>query len=91
MAAGQLLHFAESVFSLRFADFASALQNPLSVDAWGRLRQEWSKAAAFVWEKVKIRLGFYQSLPWIILGGRGCPKYAACHGPGVVLPRPPPG
>ena len=69
MAAGQLLHFAESVFSLRFADFASALQNPLSVDAWGRLRQEWSKAAAFVCENLKIRLGFYQSLPWIILGG----------------------
>ena len=69
MAAGQLLHFAESVFSLRFADFASALQNPLSVDAWGRLRQEWSKAAAFVCENLKIRSGFHQSLPWIILGG----------------------
>ncbi|CAE7272921.1 unnamed protein product, partial [Symbiodinium pilosum] len=48
---------------------ANALHARLSVEQWGRLRAEWDKAGAFISENLKIRLGFYQGLPWVILGG----------------------
>ena len=69
MAAGQLETFRSKLFSVRFNDFVGSCQARLSVEQRGRLRAEWDKAGAFISENLKIRLGFYQGLPWVILGG----------------------
>ena len=69
MAVGHLETFAEELFGTEFGKFISRNPTVLNSEQWGRLSQEWHKAGAYILENLKIRLGFFQSLPWIILGG----------------------
>ena len=69
LAAGQLDVFAQEVFHVQFHELVMNCGVVLQSETWASLRQEWFKGGAFIRENLKIRLGFYEALPWVILGG----------------------
>lgn len=68
MVAGKLDDFAADVFVYHFNEIVSNSEAVLPVETWAALRQEWFKGGEYVRENLKIRLGFFQCLPWAILG-----------------------
>ena len=69
LVAGQLDSFAEELCQTQLNEFLSSRLVQLSAEQWGRLQHEWRLGSAFICENLKIRLGFFQALPWVILGG----------------------
>ena len=69
MVVGQLETLAERLFATNFNNFIVKNPTRLSAEQWGRLSEEWHRAGVYVYENLKIRLGYFQSLPWVILGG----------------------
>ena len=69
MVAGKLDDLAKSLRGTSFGNFMADSHVTLSAELWGDLRQEWLKGAAYIVEDLKVRLDFFQHLPWVILGG----------------------
>ncbi|CAK9110214.1 Uncharacterized protein SCF082_LOCUS51195 [Durusdinium trenchii] len=69
MTAGHLTVFEEQLRRPCFNDLISSSGVSLTVGAWDRLRDEWQRGALYVVENLKLRLSFYNNLPWVILGG----------------------
>ena len=69
MVAGKLDDFRAKLFAAQFNSFVATCHIRLSVGQWGRLKDDWDRAAAFISQNLKVRLQFYESLPWVILGG----------------------
>ena len=69
MVAGKLDDFRARLFAVQFNSFVATCHTRLSIGQRGRLKDDWDRAAAFISQNLKVRLQFYESLPWVILGG----------------------
>ena len=69
MVAGKLDDLANSLQGTSFGNFTADSHVTLSAELWGDLRQEWLRGASYIVEDLKVRLDFFQHLPWVILGG----------------------
>eukprot|EP00439_Symbiodinium_sp_Y106_P042972 s6775_g5.t1 len=69
MVAGHLDSFNRSLRSKPFNDMMAESRARLSVESWDKLRQDWQRGCSFILENLKLRLGFFEHLPWVILGG----------------------
>ena len=69
MVDGKLVTFAEDLQSRSFNQMMLRSSVSLSSDSWDQLRQDWQRGSAYIVENLKLRLGFFQHLPWVILGG----------------------
>ena len=50
-------------------DFVAECSECLSQEQWGDLLAEWQHGCNVIRENLKIRLNFYNSLPWVLLSG----------------------
>ena len=69
MVAGKLDQFDGSLRGVSFGNFRAKSHVSLSAALWGELRQEWFRGAAYIVENFKVRLDYFQHLPWVFLGG----------------------
>lgn len=69
MVAGHLSVFADSLLTTNPNEVLLDCGVRLGVAEWDQLNQEFRRGALYVVENLRLRLSFYQGLPWIILGG----------------------
>lgn len=69
IVAGELDRFAERLRNSHLNSLMATCGVSLAVEQWDKLKQEWERGASYVIENLKLRLAFFQHLPWVILGG----------------------
>ena len=80
MVAGHLDVFADQLLKTNANEVLVDCGARLGVGEWNQLNQEFHRGASYVVENLRLRLSFYQGLPWIILGGcHADVEVARCH------------